>query len=204
MSIALHQIWLIITAAVLTFCSFLLLLFRRSIPGVLKYNVSFLSLFGIEFNSSSWIHYLFSWLIGTCMATVTFTLIVNINENLLLLTGLSGVLLDSSIIFLAILGIILSLLLIISALIPILGIPLTPVSALGVILLLHLFGIPYNSLSPLLSLLSVFIYFAAIAVGFVGIFLALYLFIRTFFAVPFLNRYPRKSNPSISGAKNAS
>jgi|GEM_PF-3356953 len=196
MSLAVHQTWLFITTTVLIFCSLLMLIFRRSIPGVFRYNISFLSLFGIESRSGSWIQYLFSWLIGTCMATVVFTLLINMIENLILIAGLSGIALDPAILPLAIGSIIISVIFISAALIPVLGVPFTPPSALGVLILLQLYGIPYNTFFYLSSLFSVFIYFAAIAIGFVGVFLALYLLLRTYLVPPLLRRYRRRTELS--------
>ncbi len=195
MSLAVHQTWIIFATLFLTICSVLLLLFRHYLPWAFKYNEAFLSLFGIESDHSSWFQYLFSWLIGTCMATVVLTLIVNINEAIFIVTGLGGIPFDPVIVPLAFGGIILAILLIAVALIPLMVMPLAPASALGILLLLHRYGIPYDFFY-LPSLLTVFIYFAAIAVGFVGAFLALYLLIRTYLAAPLLNRLQTQSESS--------
>ena len=197
MSLAVHQTWLYITTIVLVVCSVLMIVFRQHLPWVFKYNKSFLSLFGVEPDHSTWIQYLVSWLIATCLATVMLTLIINITETIILLSGLGGILLDPAIVPLAIGGIIIAILLISVALFPILVMPLAPPSALGVILLLHQYGIPppYD-FSYMPALLSVFIYFGALAVGFVGAFLALYLLIRTYLAGPLLQRLQQTEGTS--------
>ncbi len=202
MSLALHQTWLLITTVILTSGSILVLIIRQHIPWVFKYNESFRSLFGVEPQQASWFQYLFSWLIGTCMAALVLTLVVNINENVLLLVGQRGIPLDPMIVLLAIGGIIVSIILITAALIPVIVIPVSSLSAFGILLLLHLLGIPYN-FSYLPSLLSVFVYFAAMAVGFVGVFLALYLLIRYYLAVPLLNRFRKQKSSSISTVENS-
>jgi hypothetical protein len=199
MSLALHQLWIIITTTILTGCSIVLLLFRHRIPGFFKYNESFLSLFGIESNQANWVRYLFQWAIGTCMATVVYTLIINVNENLLILTGLRGIPLDLVIIPLAITSIVFSILLISAALIPMLVVPLVPPSALGIILILQFYGI-HPSFFTITSLSSTFIYFAASAIGFVGAILALYHLIRNYFGVSLLHHFRkrRKETSSVS------
>ncbi len=136
------------------------------------------------------------------MAALVLTLVVNINENVLLLVGQRGIPLDPMIVLLAIGGIIVSIILITAALIPVIVIPVSSLSAFGILLLLHLLGIPYN-FSYLPSLLSVFVYFAAMAVGFVGVFLALYLLIRYYLAVPLLNRFRKQKSSSISTVENS-
>ncbi|MHA2427764.1 MAG: hypothetical protein ACXADB_07050 [Candidatus Hermodarchaeia archaeon] len=197
MSLPLHQLWLIVATLILTICSIILLVFRHSIPWVFKYNESFNSLFGIEPKQPSWIQYLFSWLMGTCMATVVFTLFVNMNENLLLLAGVSRIALDPVIISLAVTGTILSILLIVASITPILTMPLSSVSALGILLFLHQYGIPIDNLAYVLSLVSVFVYFAAIAVGFVGVILSLYLLLRTYLVSLLISRYrSRRESPA--------
>jgi hypothetical protein len=196
MSLALHQLWLIIATLILTISSIGLLVFRRHIPWVFKYNESFNSLFGVEPEQPSWIQYLFSWLMGTGMTTVVFTLFVNMNENLLLLIGVSRIYLDPVIISLALAGIILSILLIVAALTPILTMPLTSLSALGILLFLHQYGIPIDTLAYFPSLVSVFVYFAAVAVGFVGVILSLYLLLRTYLGNLLISRYrSRRDSP---------
>ncbi|MFX1508714.1 MAG: hypothetical protein ACFFBR_00270 [Promethearchaeota archaeon] len=188
MSLALHQLWLLLTTIILTIISFILLFLRDRIPFVFKYNDSFLSLFGIETEQVSWVRYLFSWIISTCMATVVLTLVVNINEYLIFLSGLGRIPLDPVILSLAITGVILSILLVVATLIPILTIPFAAPFGFGILLLLHQYGIPWD-FSYLPSLLSVFVYFGTIAVGFVGAFLSLYLLLRNYVISPLLIRY---------------
>jgi hypothetical protein len=197
MSLALHQTWFFIITAILTLTSVLILIFRRYLPWFFKYNGSFLSLFGIESEHASWVVYLFSWIIGACMATVVLTLVVNLNENILLLNGLTGIPLDPVIVPLAVAYILVSILLIAVALIPILAMPLAPPTALVILLQLHLHAIPFN-FSWMPSLISAFVYFAAVAIGFVGIFLSLYLIIRTYLAVPLYTRIRKRDTESFS------
>jgi hypothetical protein len=139
---------------------------------------------------------------GTCMVTVFFTLFVNMTENLLLLAGVSRISLDPVIMSLAITGIILSIILIVAAITPILAMPLSSLSALGILLLLQLYGIPYNTLAYFPSLVSVFVYFAAVAVGFVGVILSLYLLIRTYLANPLISQYRSRRESLTSLADN--
>jgi hypothetical protein len=202
MSLALHQLWLIAATLILTICSIILLVFRRNIPWVFKYNESFNSLFGIEPKQPSWIQHLFSWLMGTCMATVLFTLLVNLNDNLLLLAGVSGIVFDPMIISLAVPGIVLSIFLIVASITPILTMPLSSLSALSIVLFLHQYGIPIDVLSYVPSLVSVFVYFAAVAVGFVGVILSLYLLLRTYLVSPLISRYRRQRELQASLAND--
>ena len=202
MSLALHQLWLIVATIILTLCSLILVVFQRHFPWVFKYNESFNSLFGIESEQPSWIQYLFSWLMGTCMTTVVFTLFVNMNENLLLLVGLRGIFLDSVIITLAISGIVLSIVLIAAALTPILTMPLSSLTALGILLFLQQYGIPINALAYFPSLVSVFVYFAAVAIGFVGVILSLYLLLRTYLVNPLIRQYQNRRKAPTSQANN--
>ena len=197
MSLALHQLWLIIATLILTICSIILLVLRRHFQWMFNYTKSFNSLFGIEPVQPSWIQYLFSWLMGTCMTTVVFTLLVNMIENLLLLTGVSRIFLDLVIMSLAISGMLLSIVLIAAALTPILSMPLSPLSALGILLFLPQYGIPIEDLAYFPSLVSVFVYFAAAAIGFVGVILSLYLLLRTYLVNPLIHQYrSRRESPA--------
>ena len=137
---------------------------------------------------------------GTCMATVIFTLLVNLNESILLLAGLRPIPLDPVIISLAITGIILSVILIVAALIPVLAMPLSSLSALCILILLQLYGIPYNTFVYFPSLIFVFVYFAAVAIGFVGVILSLYHLIRTYLATSLISRYRSRRESVASPA----
>lgn len=131
------------------------------------------------------------------MATVVYTLIINVNENLLILMGLRGIPLDLVIIPLAIISIVLSILLISAALIPILIVPLVPPSALGIVLILQFYGI-HPHYFTMTSLSATFIYFAASAIGFVGAILALYHLIRNYLAMSLLHQYRQRREESGS------
>ncbi len=196
MSLALHQTWFYITTAVLIICSVLILGLRRYLPWVFKYNESFLSFFGVESEHASWVVYIFSWIIGTCMTTVVLTLVVNVNEHILLLIGQRGIPLDPAIVPLAFALIIVSIILIAAALIPVLVMPLAPPTALLIMLQLHLHAIPINTFAWRPGLIAAFIYFAAVAIGFVGIFLSLYSIIRTYLAVPLYHKIRKKDTIS--------
>jgi hypothetical protein len=86
----------------------------------------------------------------------------------------------------------LSILLIVSSITPILTMPLSSLSALSIVIFLHQYGIPIYNLSYVPSLVSVFVYFAAVAVGFVGVILSLYLLLRTYLVSPLISRYKRQ------------
>jgi hypothetical protein len=89
----------------------------------------------------------------------------------------------------------LSILLILATLIPILTIPLSTPFAFGLLILVHQYGIPWT-FSYLPSLCYVFLFFGAIAVGFVGTFLSLYLLLRHYVINPILQRYHSRSDNS--------
>ncbi len=115
-------------------------------------------------------------------------LVINLNFTLLLFTGLYGIPLDPAFILLAIGGIILSVLLIVAGLIPILTMPLACPMALGIMTLVQLYSIPFT-LDFTLSYISTFLYFVAVAVGVVGLFLSLYLLFRNYLIGPLFRRY---------------
>jgi hypothetical protein len=194
--VALHQIWFFIVTIILTLCSGLILVLRRYLPWFHKYNETFLSIFGVESEHTSWVIYLFSWIIGTCMTTVVLTLVVNVNEHILLLIGQRGIPLDAAIVPLVIAFIIVSILLIAAAVVPILVMPLAPPTALLIMIQLHLHAIPVHTFAWRPGLIAAFFYFAAVAIGFVGIFLSLYLVIRSYLAVPLYQRIRKEETTS--------
>jgi hypothetical protein len=188
MSLALRYTWLLITTIIMTIGSLLIIFAKRYFTWAYTYNDSFLSVFGIESSYPPWIRSLFNWILGTGIATVILTVLVNLADSFLLLMGLSGIPLDSMMIPLIVCGILLSLLFIVAAIIPVLTMPLACPSALAIIVLVHLFGVPFN-LHYLPSLVSTFLYFAAVAIGFVGVFLSIYMLFRNYIVAAFLRRF---------------
>jgi hypothetical protein len=92
--------------------------------------------------------------------------------------------------------ILVSILLIAAALIPILVMPLAPSTALLIMLQLHLHAIPISTFAWRPGLIAAFLYFAAVAIGFVGIFLSLYLIIRSYIAIPLYQRIRKEETTS--------
>lgn len=206
MDLAIRYGWMLIATVVITVCSLLVLINRRFFNRIYRYNHSFLNLFGLEPDHVPWVRYLASWLLGTCMATVVLTLVVNVSETVLLLTGLSGIAPDPVFIPLAIGGIIISLLLIVAAFVPVLIMPISASSAFGIVTFLHIYGFYAppglsSGVAILLSFVSTFLYFAALAIGCVGIFLSLYLLIRYYVGTR-LFHYMRDSTTSKDVTQN--
>ncbi len=183
---------------IITLFSVVIFLARHKFIWIFRYNASFLGLFGVEAQHVSWVRYLISWLLGTFIATVILTLLVNIVDTIILLTGLSGIFFDSVVVLLAFGGIFLGIFLVVAALIPVLAMPLACPTALGIITFLHLYGFHYvfglpSSWVYTLSYVSTFLYFGSIAIGFVGVFLSTYLLLRYYIGARILERYQRIS-----------
>lgn len=197
-SLELRFLWISAATAIITLSSLVIFLTRHKFNWIYRYNASFLGLFGVEAQHVSWVRYLISWLLGTFIATVILTLLVNIADAIILLTGLSGILLDYAIFPLAIAGIVLGIFLVVAALIPVLAMPFACPTALGLITFLHLYGFHYvfgppSSWVYTLSYISTFLYFGSIAIGFVGVFLSAYLLLRHYVGARILKRYQRIS-----------
>jgi len=199
MSLELRNTWIIITTIIITIVSLVLLIARNRITWVYRYNDNFLSVFGLETNHVPWVRYLVSWILGTCIATVLLTLLINIGFTVYLLSGLSGIPLDPIIISLAIGAIIIAVILLIAAIPPVLAMPLACPTALGVFIFLYQFGYDYflglpSSIVYNLSYLSTLFYLGTVAIGFVAIFLSLYLLLRTYIITPLIQRQRSPSN----------
>ncbi|MFW9986755.1 MAG: hypothetical protein ACFFDJ_09345 [Candidatus Odinarchaeota archaeon] len=197
MSLSLRYTWLLIATIIITVCSIFVTFDKRHFSWAHTYNESFLSLFGIETGFAGWVRYLFSWILSTCIATVVLTLLVNLADSFLLLVGLSGIPTDIMIIPLIISGFIISLFLLIVAMIPVMTMPLACPSALTILTLVQLFSVPFY-LHYLPSLVSTFLYFAAIATGFVGVFLSIYMLFRNYIGVAILKRFRGASSSSMN------
>ncbi len=195
MSLALRYTWLLVATIIITVCSIFVTFDKRHFRRAHTYNDSFLSLFGIETGYAAWVRYLFSWILSTCMATVMLTILVNLADSFILLTGLSSIPIDPVIIPLIVTGFIISLLLLVVAMIPVVTMPLACLSALTIMTPIHLFGIPFD-LHYLPSLVSTFLYFAVIAIGFVGVFLSIYVLFRNYIGTAFRKRFRGSSSSS--------
>jgi hypothetical protein len=170
----------ILSAAMVMFtlCAFAVFFFQTRFRWLHQFNEAFLALFGIQMDHSVEIRYIVSWLLNTCLVVVNFVLIINIGDAFLLLTGLSGITLDPWIMPLAVGGVIASVVLLFVTILPALTMPASWPTALGIVWVLHLYGVHYAG--TLLGLVSTFLYFAATAIGFVAAFLTLYLLFRTY------------------------
>ncbi|MFX0169916.1 MAG: hypothetical protein ACFE89_11250 [Candidatus Hodarchaeota archaeon] len=169
-----------------------------------KFNEAFLALFGVHSRHAPEIRFTTSWLITTCLATVNFVLLVNISDAVFLLTGISGILLDPTLIPLALGGVAASILLVIVTLLPSLEMPVSWPTALGIVGFLHLLGVYFPE--TIIGQVSTFLFFAAIAIGFVGVFLALYLIVRYYLGSTIAHRFVSGSNESgeYGGANESS
>ena len=184
----------ILTIITIIFTLFALLVFlaKNRFRWLHQLHDAFLNLFGIQPEQPTELRYLVSWLLTTCLATVNYALLINIADTILLLAGLSGIPLDPWITSLAAGGIIASLLLVFVTLLSSLPMPASWPTALGIIGFLHLYSVHYAE--TLLGLVSAFLYFVATAIGFVAVFLALYLLVRHYLGAAILNRFKRDSN----------
>ena len=111
MSLELRNTWIIITTIIVTIVSLVLFFARNRITWVHRYNDNFLGVFGIESNHVPWVRYLVSWILGTCIATVLLTFVINFGFTVYLLSGFSGITLDPTVIPLAIGALILAIIL---------------------------------------------------------------------------------------------
>jgi hypothetical protein len=200
MSLELRNTWIIITTIIITIISLVLFLVRNRITWVYRYTDNFLGVFGLESSHVPWVRYLVSWILGTCIATVLFTLLINMGFTVYLLSGLSGIPLDPIVISLAIGAIIIAIILLIAAIPPVLAMPLACPTALGVFIFLYQFGYEYFLGLPSyivhnLSYLSTLFYLGTVAIGFVAIFLSLYLLLRTYIITPLIQRQRSPSEP---------
>ncbi len=193
MSLELRNTWIIITTIIITIVSLVLFFARNRITWVYRYNDSFLGVFGIETSHVPWVRYFVSWILGTCIATVLLTLVINCGFTVYLLSGLSGITLDPAVIPLAIGAIILAIILLIAAIPPVLAMPLACPTAVGVFIFLYQYGYEYvyglpSTIVYNLSYLSTLFYLGTVAIGFVAIFLSLYLLLRTYLLSPLIQR----------------
>ncbi len=205
MSLELRNTWIIITTIIIMIISLVLFFARNRIRWIYRYNDSFLGIFGIETNHVPWVRYLVNWILGTCIATVLLTLVINFGFTVYLLSGISGITLDPTVIPLAIGAIIITIILLIAAIPPILAMPLACPTALGVFIFLSQFGYEYvpglpSTLVYNLSYLSTLFYLGTVAIGFVAIFLSLYLLLRTYLLTPLMQR--RRRSPSNEETAN--
>ena len=199
MSLELRNTWIIITTIIITTVSLVLFFARNRITWVHRYNDNFLGVFGIETSHVPWVRYLMGWILVTCIATVLLTLVINIGFTVYLLSGLSGITLDPAVISLAIGAIILAIILLIAAIPSVLAMPLACPTALGAFIFLTQFGYEYipslpSTLVYNLSYLSTLLYLGTVAIGFVAIFLSLYLLLRTYLLRPLVQRRRSPSN----------
>ena len=199
MSLELRNTWVIITTIIITIVSLVLFFARNRLTWVHRYNDNFLGVFGIETSHVPWVRYLVSWILGTCIATVLLTLLINIGFTLYLLSGLSGIPLDAVVISLAIGAIILTVILLIAAIPAVLAMPLSCPTALGVFIFLTQYAYEYvpglpSTIVYNLSYLSTLLYLGTIAIGFVAIFLSFYLLLRTYLLTPLIKRRRTQSN----------
>lgn len=206
MSLELRNTWIIIATIIITVVSLLLLFARKRIAWVYRYNDNFLGVFGIESSHVPWVRYLVSWILGTCIATVLLTLVINIGFTVYLLSGLSGITLDPTVIALAIGAIILAVILLIAAIPPVLAMPLACPTALGVFIFLTQYAYEYVPGLPStvvynLSYLSTLLYLGTVAIGFVAIFLSLYLLLRTYLLTPLVQRRRSSSNEETANTE---
>ena len=206
MSLELRNTWIIIATIIITVVSLLLLFARNRITWVYRYNDNFLGVFGIESSHVPWVRYLVSWILGTCIATVLLTLVINIGFTVYLLSGLSGITLDPTVIALAIGAIILAVILLIAAIPPVLAMPLACPTALGVFIFLTQYAYEYVPGLPStvvynLSYLSTLLYLGTVAIGFVAIFLSLYLLLRTYLLTPLVQRRRSSSNEETANTE---
>lgn len=195
MSLELRNTWIIITTIIITIISLVLFFARNRITWIHRYNDSFLGVFGIESSHVPWVRYLVSWILGTCIATVLLTLVINLGFTVYLLSGLSGITLDPVIISLAIGAIILTGILLIAAIPSVLAMPLACPTAFGVFIFLTQYAYDYipglpSTIVYNLSYLSTLLYLGTVAIGFVAIFLSLYLLLRTYLLSPLVRRRP--------------
>ena len=195
MSLELRNTWIIITTIIITIISLVLFFARNRITWIHRYNDSFLGVFGIESSHVPWVRYLVSWILGTCIATVLLTLVINLGFTVYLLSGLSGITLDPVIISLAIGAIILTGILLIAAIPSVLAMPLACPTAFGVFIFLTQYAYEYvpgfpSTIVYNLSYLSTLLYLGTVAIGFVAIFLSLYLLLRTYLLSPLVRRRP--------------
>jgi hypothetical protein len=175
-----------VATIIFTLLALLVLVVKGRFRWLHQFNEAFLALFGVQQTHPTELRYIVSWLITTCLATVNYALVINIADAAILLAGLSGIPLDPWVISLAVGGITASLLLVFIALLPGLTMPASWPTALGLVGFLHLYSV--HSAETLLGQLSAFLYFASTAIGFVAVFLALYLLLRYYIGAVILRR----------------
>ena len=184
----------ILSIATIIFTVFALLFFlgKGRFQWLHQFHEAFLALFGVQSTHPAELRYTVSWLITTCLATVSYALIINIADAAILLTGFSGIPLDPWIASLAVGGIIASILLVFIALLPGLTMPASWPTALGIVAFLHFYSVHFAE--TLLGQLSAFLYFVSTAIGFVAVFLTLYLILRYHIGAVILRRIKTDSN----------
>jgi hypothetical protein len=186
MDLSLRLTILSVATIILTLFAILVFLANTRFRWLHQFHETFLTLFGVQPTHSTELRYLVSWLITTCLATVNYALVINIADAAILLVGLGGIPTDPWILFLAVGGIIASILLVFVTLLASISMPASWPTALGIIAFLHLYSVHYAV--TLLGQVSAFLYFAATAIGFVAVFLALYVLLRTYLGPALLSR----------------
>jgi hypothetical protein len=169
-----------------TIMSIVFLASRKRFEGIFRFNTRLLSLMGLKTKPTQWNYWTFSWLLSSGIGTLHFSLLINLLDTILLLSGQSGIPLDLSGITMAVFILLLSILLLLATSLPLFASPPSSITALGIMTFLHAYA--YRPAYPL-SIPSTLLYFAALAVGFVGALLSIFTIIRYYFGPWVQKRY---------------
>ncbi len=176
--------WMLVATVFFTALSLIFLAYRTKFVGIFQFNTRLLSVMGFNTKPTQWNYWVFSWLLSSGIGTLHYSLLINLLDTLLLLTGQSGIPLDTLGIFMAVLIILFSLLLLLAASFPLFASPPSSLTALGIMTFLHAYA--YRPSYPF-SIPSTVLYFAALAVGFVGTLLSIFTLIRHYLS-PWIQR----------------
>lgn len=209
MDLAARLAWLVMLSILLTACSTIAAILRHRTKPLYRFNSAFLAFFGVEPDHPLGIQLVAGWLVSTGIATLLLVLTVNLVETLLLLTGQSGIAVDSSGVPVLIGAAVASIFIILPALLPVLAQPPSSPTALAILTALHLYGFHYvpglpHDVAEFFTVGSTFLFFCAVAVGVVGATLSIYLLFRSYVVPIVLRRHRQEASSSSSASADRS
>ena len=191
MDLAFRFILLVITTALLTLTSIVVLLGDHRFQFFRRFNHEFLGLLGLKVERIPQLRWAINWILSAGIATFSLSIIVNFGDLILFITGQSGIGIDPVVIPLVVGGFILGAFVVIVTLIPILTMPPSAPSGLAIIIVLHLFGFQTSFWFQ-----ATLLYAVCIAIGFLGTVLSGYLLLTKYVGSVLLQRLSAQSSSS--------
>ncbi len=200
MDLTIRYTLLLVATLAFTLASLVIFVAPRYFRGIYRYNDAIIHILGVAEDNSKMVQWIIKWVLSSCIATLSLSLVVNIIDTFFLVTGQSGVSFDPVIMPIAIMMICFSIFLLIAASLPILAIPPSCPTALAILTVLQLYGVHYVLglhvvIYNILAFGSTLLYFLAIGIGVVGNFISVYVLLRRYLAVKISGLMKREAAP---------